>query len=178
MAQGVGESSPWGWAFDVLSPQRSEQLALQDRLMLSGLAGCCALAILAHSQIKLLEPLVAMASVVGGAGYCLRRVLRFIWTRAPPISFLGRLVTGRWVIPSYDVALMPIVYYAGALGAAVFLVSPSIAWPVRYVLPAALTLCLVLMELACPDFDAWRLTRRARISAWAYAADKRAYEQI
>lgn len=146
--------------------------------MLSGLAGWCALAILSHSQVQLLEPLVAMLSIFGGGGYCVWQVRRFIWSHAPPISFLGRLVTGRWLIPSYDVALIPIVYYLGAIGATTLLVLPSVGWPARYVLPVMLTLYLVLMNLACPDLDTWRLTCQTRISPRAYAVNKRDYEQL
>lgn len=174
----ISEFATWGWAFDVLSPQRSEQLPRQDRLLLSGLAGWWALAILAHTRVELLEPLVAMVSIFAGGIYCLRQVLRYIWSHAPPISFLGRLVTGRWVIPSYDVALIPVVYYLAAVGVASFLVLPSGAWPVRYVLPGTLTLYLVLMNLVCPDLDKWRLTCKTRMSSWAYAAAKVEYEQL
>ena len=174
----VSEFASWGYAFDVLSPKRSEKLPLRDRLMLSGLVGWFALAILSHSQVKALEPMVTMLSILCGGGYCMRQVLRYVWSHAPPISLFGRLVTGRWVIPSYDVALVPIVYYLGAIGVASFLVFPNMAWPVRYVVPAAMTLYLVLMNLACPDLDMWRLTCRARLSSWAYAAAKTEYEQL
>lgn len=42
--------------------------------------------------------------VISLGGISIWQVFRYAWSHAPPISFLGRLVTGRWVITSYDVA--------------------------------------------------------------------------
>lgn len=178
-AQGLaGESTIWGWSYDVLSPHRVEQWPLRDRLLLSGLAGWFALAIMSNSQFKLLLFMVPPVAVVGGAVYCFKQVLSYVWSHSPPISLGGRLLTGRWVIPSYDVALLPIVYYFGTVFLAFYLVGPKMEWPIQYVLPAALAVYLVLMNLACPDVNRWRLTCKARLNPWVYAAGKSEFEQL
>jgi len=176
----TSEHTTWGWAFDVLSPQQIEELPRVDRLMLSGLAGWSAFAVLSHSQPKVFEPatLVAMISLCAGAMYCVRQVFRHIWSHLPPIGLVGRLFTGRLLIPSYDVALLPVVYFFGTAGIARFLLDKNLAWSPQYVLPAALTVFLLLMNLACPDLERWRLTCQARLSAWSYAGTKSEFEQL
>lgn len=174
----ISSLAVWGWTYDVLSPQQTEQLPLRDRLWLSGLVGWCVLAVLAHSEYPIVLALAIMFSVFSCGSYTLQKVMQYIWSHAPPISLLGRLATGRWVIPSYDVVLAPVVYFAVCLAAALFLTGPILEWPARYVLPAMLTIYLMLMNVACPDLNKWRLTCQARISPWTYASNKREYEQL
>jgi hypothetical protein len=168
----------WGWSFDVLSPQRYEQLPLSDRLFLSGMTGWFAFAIFAHSEFALLQLFTIGLSLYAGAFYGFFHCVRYVWSHSPPISVLGRLLTGRLIIPSYDIAFVPIVYSFGAVILALFLVGPMVKWPVQYVVPVTLTLYLFLMNLACPDVDKWRLTCKARMSPWAYTVGKREYEQL
>jgi hypothetical protein len=168
----------WGWTYDVLSPRQVEQLPLRDRLWLSGLVGWSMLALLAHSQYVIVLALAIMFSIFYCGIGALHKVLQYIWSHAPPISLLGRLATGRLVIPSYDVVLAPVVYFAICLAATILLTGPILEWPARFVLPVMLTIYLLLMNTACPDLIRWRLTCQARLSAWSYASNKREFEQL
>jgi hypothetical protein len=174
----TGRVVNWGWTFDLLSPQRTERLPLQDRLLLSILVGWVCNAVVSYSLIEELGPGIMLLTIIGAGFYAVWTVLQYIKGHAPPISLLGRLVTGRWVIRAYDVALLPLVYWLLCLAAGGALVSPLVACPVRFVLPAMLLVFLLLTNIACPDLERWRLTSPSRLSAWPYAAERREYEQL
>lgn len=174
----TGRVNSWGWTYDLLSPQRTERWPVQDRLLLSILLGWTCLAVVSHAPIQEAIPVISMLAVMGTGGFAVWTVFRYVKGHAPPISVLGRLVTGRLLMRSYDVALLPVVYWLLCLAVGVFFASPIVACPGWCVLPLMLTLCLVLINVACPDLDKWRLTSASRLSAWPYANERREYEQL
>jgi len=167
----------WGWTYDVLSPQQVEQLPLVDRLLLSGLICFSLFALLAHAHFEMMVTFLIVGFVCQGF-YCIKHVYSYVWSHSAPISLLGRFMTGRWVIPSYDVVLLPLVYYLGTVSLAFYLASPAVGWPIPYVGPAMMAVYLLLMNLGCADINRWRLTSKARLNPWVDAAVKNDFEQL
>src|SRR5262249_11051232 len=85
----------------------------------------------------------------------------------PPISFFGRLATGRLFIHGYDQVLV-----APLLAAAMCIMLPFLGiWGLRLddrlVFPATVTLALFILLAMGPDLLTWRLTGNHRINAIA-----------
>ncbi len=76
-----------------------------------------------------------------------------------PISILGRICTGRWIIPGYDVCSVgPFLSLVGAI--AVYALTP------REISPSlAITTSLLLALITPPGLAQWRLTGKHRIVA-------------
>ncbi|MBI1367159.1 MAG: hypothetical protein GC162_00750 [Planctomycetes bacterium] len=87
-------------------------------------------------------------------GYCSR--LR------PPISLMGRLLTGRWLIPKYDIAVLVPMAIGGATLALATIASIR-QWPVAWTLPLLVTFMLLLIINVGPTFARWQLTGAVRI---------------
>jgi hypothetical protein len=104
--------------------------------------------------------LAALFCVAGVAPFV--RVVIHCDGYAPPISFLGRLATGRWIIPCYDqVFAAPLLaaatgYALGTLSAYLGL-DPLFSHPV--VVAVVLFICLGLG----PSLTDWRLTGEHRL---------------
>ncbi|MGI9455742.1 MAG: hypothetical protein ACR2NU_04225, partial [Aeoliella sp.] len=95
---------------------------------------------------------------------------------APPISFLGRLATWRWIIPGYDVAFL-----APLLAAAIALVgSFASVWLLgefAFVgLGVTLGLTATILLGMGPSLEEWRQTGHHRITAGS--SDRRTYEPL
>jgi hypothetical protein len=93
----------------------------------------------------------------------LARVLNYVVGYLPPVSFLGRILTWRWIIPGYDkvlVAPLAALIAAGVLPMAVNAIGlPSI---VAYPLAAGVVVWLTLA--LPPSRSDWQLTGRHRIA--------------
>jgi hypothetical protein len=97
------------WGFSRLGPvRRGPMISLSEGLTISLLGGWWFfvlgyMAMRHHSdRITLMVYFVVLASVLA-----LGRLVIYIAFHLPPIGFFGRLLTARWVIPGYDVALVP-----------------------------------------------------------------------
>ncbi|MGV3607032.1 MAG: hypothetical protein ACO1RA_11560 [Planctomycetaceae bacterium] len=170
-----------GWPYDMLSPQPLPQLPRQERLMIAGLVSWWMFVLL--SLISRLAPreLVVMNAqmiLALAAIHCLFSVLQYVGSHWPPISFLARITTGKWIIPSYDAALLPLVYYFGAVAVAYFAASPAIlGLSSRYGAPMTLMTYLSLVAIATPDLNKWRLTCKMRMGQATYINNKQ-FEQL
>jgi hypothetical protein len=96
-----------------------------------------------------------VAGIIGRvAGYCVGY--------APPISFLGRLVTLRWIIPRYDqVFIAPLA--ALGVGIGVWYVASAIQRDPIYVTPIGFALIWWVLMALPPSLRQWRLTGNHRI---------------
>ncbi len=90
------------------------------------------------------------------------RLLIYVMGYVPPISLLGRLVTGRWIIPGYDqVFVAPVL--AMSLGSTLFFVGTWLdLQPTLYAPLAVLTSSVVTLGFG-PTLSSWRLTGNHRI---------------
>jgi len=79
-----------------------------------------------------------------------------IWVKRP-ISIMGRIWLGMFIIPKFDVILLPPAAI-GAVGFAAAWVALRIQWPPTLWQPVVLMLCLLIAAKAPPSFMTWRLT--------------------
>lgn len=177
-----GHTDLSGWPYDFLSPQPQPQLPKQERLVIVGLVGWWVFALLSLESRLAPQELVFINSqtvLVFAALHCLITVLLYVGSYWPPISFLARITTGRWIIPSYDAALLPLVYYLGVLAVVVVLTTfHELRWSARYVAPVTLTTYLALVAIATPDLQKWRLTCKMRMSQFNYSSGGGLFEQL
>jgi hypothetical protein len=99
---------------------------------------------------------ILMVPIIGG------RSLIYLYGYAPPISFRGRIVTGRWIIPGYDqVFVAPLL----ALIAGIWLPKVLIGRGFGIVEAHAISLIWVyfLILIWSPSLKTWRLTGNHRI---------------
>ncbi len=101
------------------------------------------------------------------------RCLIYVPGYAPPISFFGRLFTGRWIIPSYDKVLVaPLLAWLASLlvlGVLVFVFDQPLRskdWPplIELVVAAPLPVCLMILFGVGPTLRDWQLTGGHRIT--------------
>ena len=83
----------------------------------------------------------------------------------PPISLLGRIATGRWIIPSYDRALVAPLAGLLIVGAALPRLISVSAQPSAFEMPILVTTVLLVVLLSGPTFRDWALTSECRIVA-------------
>jgi len=100
----------------------------------------------------------SMVPIIGG------RLLIYLTGYAPPISFRGRIITGRWIIPGYDqVFVAPLL----ALIAGIWLPKVLTDRGFGFVEALAVSLIWVLFLILIwgPSLKTWRLTGSHRIIA-------------
>lgn len=157
-------SKPLGYPFAQLSP-RPEFMAISSReaLLLSWLAACWLWAL--ASNIPDGQERAKVCIVVAIAGIlvsALGRSLAYFLEYRPPISLLGRLVTGQWIIPGHDRAWLPI---GCAVLVAIATMLTSSHFPGSIIGPLALGLGLTLLLGMPPRLRDWALTGNHRIVA-------------
>jgi hypothetical protein len=155
-----------GWPFGRLAPKIATQttsVPLHHALLASLLVGWWAFAAFSlmpdsqdrrHLLTLIVYGVVFVAPLIRLAVYC--------EGYAPPISLLGRLATGCWIMPGYDqvfVAPLLAVVVGSTLagGSSLLGVDPAPAFPV--VIAVVLLICLGMG----PSLLAWRLTGEHRI---------------
>jgi hypothetical protein len=150
-----------GWPFGRLSPTGPglrEPLSAHHALLSSMIVGWWTFAVGLHFPL-----LPAFVLAVLGFLVPMARVVIYCDGYGSPLSLLGRLLTGRWIIPGYDqVYVAPVLaVVVGASVASVTLqqgLNPAITLPIGVVV--VLFICLGLG----PSLRAWRLTGNHRIT--------------
>jgi hypothetical protein len=95
------------------------------------------------------------------------RLLAYIGPYRPPISFWGRILTGRWIIPGYDyVFLAPLcTLLVALLGWRAALLAGPDHWGI-VVYPLATAAVLIVALNMSPSLGQWSLTGHHRIAPW------------
>src|SRR5262249_15126958 len=115
-------------------------------------------------QVALLFVLSLVALAVPGARFGI-----YCDGYAPPISFLGRLATGRWIIPRYDqVFVAPLL--AVAAGSTLGGVAVLLGLDLVVALPVVIAVVLFLSLGLGPSLQVWRLTGNHRIVEGSHRA--------
>jgi hypothetical protein len=100
-----------------------------------------------------------------GAGACLIRVCIYTCGCAPPISLLGRLATGRWIIPGYDrVLVAPLLAVAAGVG-----LPPLLDWAgvmQCVAIPIGVAASFAIALNAGPTLSTWRLAGDHRLTPY------------
>jgi hypothetical protein len=161
-------SSPLGWPFGRLAPKFDgfqPHVPLHHALLVSLLVGSWAFAIvsyasdredvLRHVLTSVLIPFALLTSLIRVCVYCDGYL--------PPISLLGRLATGRWIIPGYDQVFLPAIV-VGAVSC-VLVAIWTFLLELNPFLYFAVTVAVVLfITLGMgPSLKTWRLTGNHRI---------------
>jgi len=160
----AAQEASCGWPFDQLQPGGatdggSSRRTLIALSLLTGWYLHASLAVLPNPagvvQVAFWNAIIAL-SCGRAIGYC--------GGYAPPISFLGRLRTFRWIVPGYDqVFLAPLLTLLIGVLALDRFRPPGLDDEVF--LPAALALACLVNATTGPSLLRWRLTGQHRITA-------------
>lgn len=169
------QSGAVGWPYSRLAPKypgSETRTPLHHALLLSGLVGWSfyvAFALSPRPAGDLDEGLLLFLGLVFASAPIVRL---FIYANGylPPISFLGRLATFRWIIPGYDqIFVAPLLaLMAGSaleITGTLIGVDPLMARPVN--IAVILAICLGLG----PSLKTWRLTGNHRIAITTLRAE-------
>lgn len=164
---GAGRRADVGWPFNRMGPAcpDSRGPALRDTPLISALAGWWFFAI--TYQFRMFPDAVASAYLVYYG--CLvmgviMRVAAYCDGYLPPLSLMGRIANGRWIIPGYDqVFVAPLL--AILVGLAAWIVPFATGFDPLVTTPIAFDLTLWILLGMGPSLQAWRLTGSHRIVA-------------
>lgn len=159
-----------GWPFGVIQPSdRIPGIRYRDGVLVSLLIGWWAYCLSSLSRnpedglkgLLVFGPLLPFSAAVTRLGF-------YCGNYRPPIKFFGRLLTLRWIIPSYDkVFVAPLVTIAGMvltirLGSEASSFLPVAIDP-RVIVSSAISLALLVALNVGPTLQNWRLTGNHRI---------------
>lgn len=152
--------------------------ALADKILLSVLAGfayaflCLQVRWFAEDEASVITASTQVSSVLlimGGGALALTRLYYYQLQHAAPISILGRIATGRLVIPGYDkVFIGPLVIAAVAAGLPAML--GRIGVPFEAAGGVSVTLVLLAYFLIPPSLRSWQLTGTHRMRRKPFGA--------
>jgi hypothetical protein len=161
-----------GWPFDKLSPQESLSARRRvDVILFSLLVGWYLYALNRIGHTGDWDPITLWFLWSITAIFGLIRICVYCAGYAPPISLLGRILTGRLIIPGYDqVFLGPICAMLTSIVAPLGLHRCGL--PLNIAIPISASLTLMVLVLQGPSLPAWRLTGRHRlVPGMFYRAD-------
>jgi len=159
-----------GWPHDCLAPVPPRPwLPYPDGFCLSFLIAWAAFVIMWNGGFFLV-----MVSSIGAVWLAaLSRLYWYVRFHRPPITVFGRLWTGRWIIPGYDVIFVAPLLAGGITMAsqiaAAILHGPGFwigwdRWPAYALSIAGLLAGLLLLTIGGPGLERWRLTGEHRIT--------------
>ena len=158
-------SKELGWPFGFLGPKASDRLIRwPDTLAVALLIGWFLHALLAHVDCSNADN---QEVALGGAGMlavgALIRAVGYTMWHSAPISLLGRICTGRWIIPQYDrVFVAPLLAAIAALLGEALVIRSGI--PPALGQPAILSMYVFLLVAIGPSYRQWQLTGAHRIN--------------
>jgi hypothetical protein len=158
-------SKSLGWPYDRAGPPRAaiRSIAWYDALALGTLAGWLFFVISYQFRMALDANQGRFVVCLGLLGVgILIRVAVYLDGHLPPLSLMGRLAHGRWIIPGYDqVFVAPLLTILVALAA--WLVPVFTGLNSLATAPVALALGVWILLGMSPSLRAWRLTGHHRI---------------
>jgi hypothetical protein len=152
-----------GYPYDGLSPQPPEPtLPLADGIALSLLPAWWNFA--ANANLSNDDDVAGLGTLCMYVllGLIARRSVVYLINCRPPISLWGRIMTGRWIIPGYDRALLaPLVAPIVGIGLLAFGIRSEV--PLKFVVPACIAAVLLVTLNMGPSLRTWRLTGAYRL---------------
>lgn len=146
-----------GWPFGRLGTGRSNQLALNDVILIGLLFGW--LVFVVAFNLGIYDPFIVIPFIIIGAMF---RTLFYCVGYASPLSLAGRIALGRLIIPGYDK-----VFIAPLLTLVVLAVTntTSLGSGINHLIAVSigLTVSLWILLGMGPSLDSWRLTGNHRI---------------
>lgn len=152
-----------GWPFDALGPKREPNPVSMGWAAAMGLLlGWWAVVVLrvnSNEEFRLIFSFVSFGFVgILGAG----RLGKYAWGYRPPISLWGRIKTGQWIIPGYDVIFLAPIVLLIFPGCVIGLLT-TYHFPLENVLPPFLAGGVFVALGFPPNLDEWRMTGNHRI---------------
>jgi hypothetical protein len=156
-----------GWPYDRfwrdIRTARRYRLGTLDAVLISMLIGWwlfCIPGLVFDTRAKMIPGiLVSMLTIFLVPLMRLALYVNFYW---PPISFLGRIRTGRWIIPGYDQCfvgpILAVIASGGVLG-----LCTEAGLPIELSAPLAVTTVFLVTLITPPSLEEWRLTGKHRI---------------
>jgi hypothetical protein len=156
-----------GWPYDRfcrdIRTARRHRLGTLDAVLISMLIGWwlfCIPGLISDPRAKMIPGiLVSMLTICLVPLMRLAVYVNFYW---PPISFLGRIRTGRWIIPGYDQCFVGPVLAVIASGGVLGLCTEA-GLPIELSAPLAVTTVFLVTLITPPGLEEWRLTGKHRI---------------
>jgi hypothetical protein len=161
----VGPSCGWPYdrfVRDIRSAQRWK-IGTLDAILISLLVGWwlfCIPGLIADPQAKTIPGL--LAAVFSISLIPLVRLAVYLNYYHPPISLLGRLGTGRWIIPGFDRCFVAPILAMISGGVVLGLFSEA-RGPAEISAPLCVTTTLLVALITPPGLVEWRLTGKHRI---------------
>lgn len=171
IADPVPASSALGWPYSLMAPKSPQAwITLHDGLLLSLLLGwiefTTSTAIYGAHELwgRPLPPRNILGVLLPMTFICLGRLVIIYGSHWPPISFAGRLWTGRWIIPAYDkMVVMPVLAW---------LTSAGLHWTLQIEFAAVgTTLAFLMLLVFSPRVEDWWLTGPHRINGTLQLSD-------
>lgn len=159
-----------GWPYALTNSEDQPREAMRgEYLLISLLAGWWFYAVTAIMNLEGQDVVAVRAFMIGWLTLaCVAgRLFLYFFNHWPPISLWGRLWTGRWIIPAYDVGFVAPAISAAVGWGGLFVLRTVAAHEVTFVPPlAALQIILVLVATFTigPSHRRWRLTTPCRIA--------------
>lgn len=169
----TSKTAQLGFPFDALSPKsKNDELPLREALLVPALVACWLYA----AAARLNDPrdgwfacfmFCSFALTVGA----MLRVLRYVLEFHPPINLLGRIATGRLLIPGYDRVFVPSLIALGLVGFQLALLARIDGRFAEMPLAKPIVPCVLLalggaiLLGSPPSLRRWALTGQHRIAA-------------
>lgn len=157
-----------GWPMGVLAARRNEKVVGLKWGLLGGfLAGWAVYCVAANffspeDNPRRVDELLFALSVFTVIGAAAIRINVYVQRYKAPISFFGRLFTGRWIVPRYDrVLVVPVLAILGALLLPHYLL--DLGLPQHVAMAVAVGLAFALLLAGPPSLGNWRLTGAYRL---------------
>jgi len=168
-----------GWPHGPLGPRPLRSVfAGPERVLVPLLVGWLVYAILSQCLTTRSDEMAASALIGAFTAFlCFLRTFAYVGRYWSPISLVGRLLTGRWIIPGYDKV------FVGPLATiSVYLTLEVPVWllgvPAVIVQPLVAAACLATWMNVGPTLCDWQLTGGHRISTLGFQMDRTQFRQV
>jgi len=162
-----------GWPVDQLAPKDPERMIpYHDGICISLIAGCWCFGALTQlpTEARLIPPMMV---IIGSGGALIAVLAAFAASHRSPLGIIARLLTLRWIIPSYDeIAIVPLVAILLSICTqvtAIILMAPRVNMvgpnPLLGMILSSigLSLTLLLLLVCGPVLERWRLAAQHKI---------------
>ena len=147
-----------GWPFDKLNPQESlSAMSRMHGVLISLLVGWYLYSFNGIPGVGEWDKGTVWGLRIVTGFLALARVGAYCGGYSPPIGFLGRILTGRWIIPGYDcVFVAPLCAVLTSFIAPIVL--RSFGLPLGIAIPVSASLVATMVLTMGPTLPRWRLT--------------------
>jgi hypothetical protein len=153
-----------GWPFGICSPYVApEMISTREKMLLAALLGFWIHALLAPVPPDVVHGISWFILFCGGMVVLVSRLATIGDNHLPPINLAGRFFTLRWIVPRYDMIVIPPLCMVVVPGIAAFVGHDWLEIRASVLVPAIVTLTMWTGCLVGPSSADWKLTAPARL---------------